>query len=107
MANGKLQKLIAQRAALEARIRQEQNRENEKKRKADTRRKILAGAVVLDEAEKHPEYKAALFRLLDRFLTRPDDRALFGLEPLSQSKGTGKPLPRNAIVSMESPKSES
>jgi hypothetical protein len=34
---------------------------------------------VLDEAEQRPEYKAALLNLLDRFLTRPDDRALFNL----------------------------
>jgi len=40
--------------------------------KADTRRKILADAAVLDEAEQWPEYKAALLKLLDRFLSRPD-----------------------------------
>jgi hypothetical protein len=34
---------------------------------------------VLDEAEQRPEYKGALLKLLDRFLTRPDDRALFNL----------------------------
>jgi hypothetical protein len=41
----------------------------------DTRRKTLAGVAVLDEAEQRPD-KAALLKLLDRFLTRPDDRAL-------------------------------
>jgi hypothetical protein len=34
---------------------------------------------VLDEGEQRPEYKGALLKLLDRFLTRPDDRALFNL----------------------------
>jgi len=34
---------------------------------------------VLDEAEQRPEYKGALLKLLDRFLTRPDDRASFNL----------------------------
>ena len=34
---------------------------------------------MLDEAEQRPEYEAALFNLLDRFLTRPADRALFNL----------------------------
>jgi hypothetical protein len=33
---------------------------------------------VLNEAEQRPD-KAALLKLLDRFLTRPDDRALFNL----------------------------
>jgi hypothetical protein len=82
MGNPKLEKLKKQKQVLEARIRQEQGRENAKKRKLDTRRKILAGAVVLDEAERHPAYKNALYELLARFLTRDDDRALFGLPPL-------------------------
>ena len=33
---------------------------------------------MLNEAEQRPD-KAALLKLLDRFLTRPDDRALFNL----------------------------
>lgn len=107
MANEKLEKLLAQKAALDARIRQEQNRENEKKRKADTRRKILAGAVVLEHAERNAIYQLELKKLLGEFLTRADDRALFGLAPLPESSGTGKPLPRNAVVSMEGRKSES
>lgn len=62
-----------------------QARENKKKRKEDTRRKILAGAAVLDEAETNIAYKNALYELLERFLTRPDDRALFGLPPQPDS----------------------
>jgi hypothetical protein len=34
---------------------------------------------VLDEAEQRPEYRGTLLKLLDRFLTRADDRALFNL----------------------------
>jgi hypothetical protein len=79
MANEKLQKLQAQKKALEARIRQEENRENVRKRKIDTRRKILAGAAVLEEAEKMPDFKNSLYGLLNKFLIRPDDRALFEL----------------------------
>lgn len=106
MANEKLKKMLAQKAALDARIQQERSRERERQRKEDTRRKILAGAVVLDEAEKHPAYKAELFKLLDRFLSRPDDRELFGLAPLPEGKEK-KPQSRNGLVSMEAPKSES
>lgn len=106
MAGEKLEKLLAERKALDARIQQEKNRENERKRKDETRRKILAGAVVLDEAEKHPTYKAELFALLGRFLVRPADRVLFGLEPLPEGKGE-KPAPlRNGLVSLEGAKSE-
>jgi hypothetical protein len=79
MATDKIEKLKAQRATLEARIRREQGREKSRQRTADTRRKILAGAAALDEAEKDAAYKASLMGLLGRFLTRPDDRALFSL----------------------------
>ncbi len=82
----KLKKLLAQKAVLDARIEREQNREKAKQRKADTRRKILAGAAVLDEAQHNAKHRTQLNRLLARFLTRDDDRALFGLKPLPQKK---------------------
>ena len=82
MTNDKLQKLIAQRDALNAKIQLEQNRAAKQKRKDDTRRKILAGAVVLDEASKHPKFRAEIYNLLGKFLTRDTDRALFELPPL-------------------------
>lgn len=98
MTGDKLQKLLEQRKALDARIQLERGRENEKKRKEDTRRKILAGAVVLDEADKNAGYRAELFKLLERFLSRPDDRALFGLAPLPVAlSGEAK---RSALVDM-------
>ncbi len=62
-----------------------------RERKNDTRRKILAGAAVVDEAEGKEEYKAALFKLLGKFLTRPEDRALFG-QPSPYSKTLRRPL---------------
>ena len=89
MAGEKLEKLRAKQKALGARIQLEQNRLNAQKRKANTRRKILAGAAALDEAEHSPKYKAQLQKLLGRFLVRPDDRALFGLEPLPKTAKDG------------------
>ena len=86
----KLEKLLVQRKALDERIRKEQNRKNAIKRKADTRRKVLAGAAVLDESEHNAKYKTALYGLLERFLTREDDRALFGFEPLPASPEQAK-----------------
>ena len=52
------------------------------RRTADTRRKVLAGACVLAEAEADAERAAWLTDVLARRLTRPDERQLFGLEPL-------------------------
>ncbi|POZ49656.1 mobilization protein C [Methylovulum psychrotolerans] len=98
--NEKLAKLLEQRKAIDTQIRLEQNRENAKKKKDDTRRKILAGAAVLDEASKHPKFKADIDKLLGRFLKRSDERALFGLPPLpvqaAATHNTGKTPPTNA-----------
>lgn len=52
------------------------------KRSDDTRRKILAGALVLDMMEKDEAARKRFFERLDKYLKRADDRALFGLSPL-------------------------
>lgn len=80
----RIEKIKERKAVLDARLRQEYGRERARERKVDTRRKILAGAAVLSEAAERPQYHAQLMRLLTRFLTKPEDRALFGLPPLSQ-----------------------
>lgn len=81
MTDEKLARLREQRKAIDARIRHLQNKEREKARKEDTRRKILAGAWLLDETEKRPDFKEFVYKKLDSFLSKPDDRALFGLPP--------------------------
>lgn len=43
------------------------------------RRQYLAGELALAQAERDPQFKARLLDMLDRILTDPDDRALFGL----------------------------
>ena len=48
-------------------------------RKQDTRRKILAGALLLELMAKDTEFQKKMLGTLSTFLTRPDDRALFGL----------------------------
>jgi len=48
-------------------------------RRADTRRKILVGAVVLAKIDQGVFEASVLRGWLDGALTRPDDRALFGL----------------------------
>jgi hypothetical protein len=87
MTTEKLEKLRQQRAALEAKIRRELGREKSLHRREDTRRKILAGAAVLEEAKRNPGFTQTLTPVLERFLSRPDDRALFELPPLPQTPG--------------------
>jgi hypothetical protein len=51
-----------------------------KDRASDTRRKILAGALVLEMMEKDEDTKNRFLARLDKYLTRADDRELFGLQ---------------------------
>ena len=79
----KLKRLIEKKQQLENRIKLEQNRLAKKERQIDTRKKILAGAYILEEyKDKMPE----LVKKLDKFLTRDLDRQLFDLKPLTQPK---------------------
>ena len=72
----RLRALKARKARLEARRR---SAETQRERKADTRRKILVGAVVLAEVDKGTLPYDTLRGWLDRALAREDDRHLFGL----------------------------
>lgn len=48
-------------------------------RKQDTRRKVLAGAMLLEMMERNPGMKKEMLGRLSSFLTRAEDRTLFGL----------------------------
>lgn len=48
-------------------------------RQQETRRKILVGAMVLEMMEKDDGNRQRFMQRLDSYLTRADDRALFGL----------------------------
>jgi hypothetical protein len=56
---------------------------SKRERKADTRRKILVGAVVMAKVEQKVMDEKLLRKWLDEALTRADDRALFDLAPKS------------------------
>jgi hypothetical protein len=72
----KLGQLKERQQAVEARRRALKSR---RERKADTRRKILVGAIVLAKVEHGEMDRALLGRWLEQGLVRDDDRALFGL----------------------------
>jgi hypothetical protein len=72
----KLRQLKERQQAVEARRRTLESRRG---RKADTRRKILVGAIVLAKVERGEMDRALLERWLEQSLTREDDRALFAL----------------------------
>lgn len=51
-------------------------------RSDETRRKILAGALTLELMESDEATRQRFMGRLDKYLTRADDRALFGLAPI-------------------------
>lgn len=72
----KLKQLKARRQLLDSR---RERLESQRARKADTRRKILVGAIVLAKVQQGEIAEAQLRKWLDGGLTRADDRALFNL----------------------------
>lgn len=89
----RLARLEQKKAALEQQIRREKFRQSAQDRKTDTRRKILAGAIVLTHADIDATFHEALYDLLNRFLLPERDRALFGLPPLPATTPMPEPLP--------------
>lgn len=78
----RLKKLEQQQERLRLAIQRERHKLAGQERRDDTRRKILVGALILAEAEQDLAMKTRLDALLRKHLTRNDDRALFGLDPL-------------------------
>ena len=76
----KLKQLKALKQKQEA---QKRAAEAKRSRITDTRRKVLVGAMMLEHMDKNETTKASVMDKLDAFLTRPDDRALFGLPSTS------------------------
>lgn len=72
----RLQQLKAQQQRITAR---QKSIESQRQRKADTRRKILIGSIVLARVEQGRLSETELRTWMDEGLTRPDDRALFNL----------------------------
>lgn len=81
MSTDKLEKLKQQQEELARKIRREKQRIAAQDRKDDTRRKIIAGALALNHREKNPssDFARKLDALLDEYVTKPAERALFGL----------------------------
>ena len=53
-------------------------------RRQDTRRKVLAGALLLELINKDPNLQKQMLGKLSAFLTRPDDRVLIGLRKVGE-----------------------
>lgn len=86
----RLEKLRAKEAKLKAQIRDAEARERSKRRKDETRRKIIAGALALEHAGKDAQFGATLDRLIRESVKRNSDRALFELDPIEETTSKTK-----------------
>lgn len=75
----RLQSLRQRRDQLDAQLKLLESRQKDAIRKADTRRKVIAGALALEHFEANPgsEFARVMMRLLDEYVIRPYDRVLF------------------------------
>jgi chaperonin cofactor prefoldin len=74
-----LEKLLEKKQKLEQQIASAKSRMKKKERAEDTRKKILVGAYFLEV--KYKDKEDELKKILDGFLVRDNDRALFDLPP--------------------------
>lgn len=65
---------------IQAQIARDRAAMRDQARKDDTRRKIIAGALALEHEDA--SFQATLKRLLSQYVTKEQDRKLFGLDPL-------------------------
>jgi hypothetical protein len=94
MPADKMKQLMEKRDAIAARIRKEQNKLKASERSTDTRRKILAGAAVLEWAGRDSEFSVRLYQELGRFLIRNADRELFALPSVGGKEETAPASPQ-------------
>lgn len=80
----KIEKLEQQRDQVNARLQRERARETQRRRKLETRKKILIGGAILAEVKAGRMEQGKLDQLLDLAVTRRGDRALLGLPPLDE-----------------------
>jgi len=95
MKKTRVEQLQEKKAQIDAQLKAAQARERTQKRKDDTRRKIISGALALEHAERNPdsEFTAIMLRLIQEGAKTDRDRTLFDLDPLPKS-----PQPANAAT---------
>ena len=86
----KLEQLQQRRAAIDKAIARERTKAKSAQRRLDDRRKVLVGAFMLEQLHRLNADASTLAyagRRFSEWLTRNDERALFGLSPGAQKGG--------------------
>ena len=81
----RIKELEQKKKQLEARIQKLKAAESAKKRKEDTRKKILLGAMVIKLIDNGYWSKEEIYQQPDEFLDKDLDRQLFGLSELDKN----------------------
>jgi large subunit ribosomal protein L7/L12 len=84
-----LEQLLKKQEELKAQIQKLRAAEANQKRKQETRRKILLGALVMEMMERGDLDRGVMMKALDGFLVRSADRMLFGLAVDESTDGEG------------------
>jgi hypothetical protein len=94
--NSHLSKLVAlqhRKESLESKISDLRRAAANAAKRDDARRKILVGAAVIAAIESGKTPPAPFIALLDRFLTRPGDRAVFKTGPIALTPAPQQMVP--------------
>ncbi|MGF1489399.1 MAG: mobilization protein [Prochloraceae cyanobacterium] len=84
--NDRIKQLEEKKQQINARIQKLKAQESEKKRKQETRRKILLGSWVLNKIEFGDWSKEDIWNEMDKYLTKEVDRKLFDLPNLDKEE---------------------
>lgn len=82
-----LRNLEEKKAKLQAQFQKVAGRQKAEERKADTRRKVLAGAVILKACESDAALKETVWALLEKNIVLNKDRSVFGFAARPESTG--------------------
>ncbi len=77
----RVDELLKKREEINARIQKERNKHSQQKRKEDTRRKILLGALMMNMMKSGELNEKKILKKLDGFLTRDIDRLSLTYHP--------------------------
>jgi hypothetical protein len=81
MNGSKVEELQKKRAKIDSEIKIAKGKANEQKRKNETRKKILIGALIMKRMKENEIEDRKIKAALDIKLTKDSDRALFDLPP--------------------------
>jgi hypothetical protein len=85
MTSKRKENLLAKEARIKAQLKQVNSAERELNKKRETRRKVLIGAAFLAKVDRGEIPEEKLLLMMNKFLIRHDERALFGLTPLDEN----------------------